>query len=218
MTIPKYTFEQKLTESGYSNICGLDEAGRGAWAGPIVAGAVILPGRIYKVRDSKLLKASDRTTLARKIKRLAIDWSVGVIEVEEINQNGFTWACHEVFRRAINNLKIKPDHLLVDYVKIKAITIPQIAIIKGDQLITSVAAASIIAKTHRDALLRKLGRQKGLHSYNFTSNKGYGTKKHQAAIEKHGLTCHHRMIIKRFWKLEQIPFDLALFESGLRDR
>jgi len=196
LRIPKNHHEIYLKEQGYKNICGLDEVGRGSWAGPLVAAAVILDKRYYGLRDSKLLKPRDREKLARKIKRTCL-FGIGEVSVEEIDQFRLTKATQLAFSRAVKNLKVKPDFILIDG------TIPLLyperagasrtgcrPLVKGDLTCLSIAAASIIAKVHRDRLMRRL--DKKVKGYYFRFHKGYGTKLHQRRLKKLGPSEIHR--------------------------
>lgn len=197
LKIPKYNHEEALKEKGYKYICGVDEVGRGAWAGPLVAAAVILDKRYYSVRDSKLLRPCDREKLSRKIKRTSF-WAVGEVTVEELNELKMTKATQLAFRRAVENLRAKPDFVLVDGFNFDS-PIPCLAIKKGDMTCLSIAAASIIAKVHRDRLMRQLDKE--TKGYYFRLHKGYGTKLHQRRLEKQGTSKHHRKFFGPIIKL-----------------
>jgi len=184
--------EHRLSKNGFKNIAGLDEAGRGALSGPIVAAACILNDdkRLYKIRDSKLLDSKKRETLAKRIKQQAKAYSFGVVENSEIEKFGLHKAGLLALKRAVEKLKIKPDFILIDYYKVPDIFIPQKAIIKGDSVCASIAAASILAKVYRDNLMRQLAKR--YPGYFFEENKGYGTKKHLEALKKLGPCKIHR--------------------------
>lgn len=186
--IPKNNHEIALKEEGYKYICGLDEVGRGAWAGPLVAGAVILDRRYYSLRDSKLLKPRIREKLARKIKRTCL-WSVGEVSSQEVDKLKLTKATQLAFKRAVRGLKSKPDFILSDGFKFQS-PIPCRPLIKGDMTCLSIAAASIVAKVHRDKLMRQLDKE--VKGYYFRIHKGYGTKLHQKRLEKLGPSTIHR--------------------------
>ncbi len=192
LRIPKNTHELRLKKQGYNFICGLDEVGRGAWAGPLVAGAVILDKRYYGLRDSKLLKSSDREKLSVKIKKTCL-WGIGEVSVEEIDQLKLTKATQLAFRRAVENLKVQPDFVLSDGFKFDS-PLPCLHLIKGDMNCVSIAAASIVAKVYRDELMRQL--DKKINGYDFGIHKGYGTKLHQKCLEKLGPSVHHRKSYK----------------------
>lgn len=186
--IPNNYQEEHLREKGFKVICGLDEVGRGAWAGPLVAAAVILNKRYYKLRDSKLLKSKDREKLSKKIKRSCV-WGIGEVTVKEIDKLKLTKATQLAFKRAVKSLRIKPDFILSDGFKFLS-PIPCRSIIKGDMTCLSISAASIIAKVHRDKLMRAL--DKKIKGYYFSKHKGYGTKLHQRRLKKLGPSTHHR--------------------------
>lgn len=192
MSTPTKQFEQQLHGDGYTMIAALDEAGRGAWAGPVVAAAVVMPStpRLRGIRDSKQLSASKREQLAQRIRETATTHALGIVEAHEIDALGIARANILAFERAIAGLTQQPDHLLIDAFSIDTIDIPQTAIIRGDQKVYSIAAASILAKVARDAILIELHTQHP--AYAFNTHKGYGTAAHRAAIEQHGITPQHR--------------------------
>lgn len=194
-TLPNFDLENELVNNGFTNICGIDEAGRGAFAGPLVAGAVILPLnlKIDGLNDSKKISAKNREKIATEIKLKAIAWSVGIADVDLINTSGIQTATYKAFLEAVSKLKCKPDFLLVDYYKIPNCPIEQNAIKFGDQISASIAAASIIAKTTRDALMTDLSNDSQLNTYQFKNNFGYGTAVHRQAIKDSGLSIHHRI-------------------------
>ncbi len=191
--LPTFEFENKFWLQGKQYIAGVDEVGRGCFAGPVVAAAVILPKTfaVKEVNDSKLLTPKKREELAGVIKELALSFAIAEINVEVINQLGIGKATQIAFKKAIEDLDIQPDHILIDAYFIDRIERDrQTAIIKGDQKSISIAAASIIAKVYRDKLMVKLNTD--YLPYDFSSNKGYGTKKHREAIKKYGLCNLHR--------------------------
>lgn len=192
LRIPKIDEELKLKEQGFKNIAGLDEVGRGALAAPLVAAACILPKdkRLYSLRDSKLLNGKEREKLAKKIKREARGWSIGVVEHGEIEKLGLHKAGLLAFFRALKKLKIKPDFILIDAYRLPNHQIPYKNLKKGDMVCTSIAAASILAKVYRDNLMKKLALK--YPGYFFEENKGYGTKKHLEALRKLGPCEIHR--------------------------
>lgn len=194
---PTLTYEKEVSKNGCLLIAGLDEAGRGALAGPLCAAAVILPVEkeglaesLLGVRDSKQMSTIQREIGAEEIRKVALDWSVAWVEAAEIDALGMGKAGRLVFERAIAKLNTKPGHLLLDYFKLPALTLPQTSLVKGDQRSLSIACASVLAKTARDALMLSLADPGGC--YGFAQNKGYGTPEHLAAIETHGLSVHHR--------------------------
>jgi ribonuclease HII len=192
---PNLEIEKLLAKDGFDCVCGIDEAGRGSFAGPLVAGAVVLPllDEIEGIDDSKKLTPAKRDFLAHQIKDRAISWSVGIVDAQFINSFGIQKATYEAFSRAISSLKSKPDHLLIDYYRLPESQIPQKGIKFGDQISSSIAAASIIAKTTRDKIMSDLSEDNNLAMYQFEKNFGYGTASHRAQIKKSGLSIHHRI-------------------------
>lgn len=194
--------EMKVYENTYSHvgwICGIDEAGRGPLAGPVVAGAVILPedSQILWLNDSKKLSAKKREELYDVIMEEAIAVGVGYASPARIDEINILQATYEAMREAIQKLSVKPQILLNDAVTIPQIEIPQVPIIKGDAKSVSIAAASIIAKVTRDRLMEEY--DKLMPEYGFASHKGYGSKSHIEAIQKYGPTPIHRTtFIKNF--------------------
>ncbi len=185
-----YSFEREYADLGY--ICGIDEVGRGPFAGPVVAAAVILPKdcELLYLNDSKKLTESKRNELSDIIKSRAVAYAIGQVEADRIDEINILQATYEAMRTAIKNLDIKPDILLNDAVTIPGVDIKQVPIIKGDAKSASIAAASIIAKVYRDALMVRYGEQ--YPEYNFASNKGYGSEEHRAAIARYGMCPIHR--------------------------
>ena len=180
-------------------ICGIDEAGRGPLAGPVVAGAVILPAdcEILYLNDSKKLSAAKREQLYDEIMEKAIAVGVGMASPARIDEINILQATYEAMRTAVSELGVEPDILLNDAVTIPEITIPQVPIIKGDAKSVSIAAASIIAKVTRDRLMVQY--EEVLPGYGFAKHKGYGSKEHIEAIRKLGPTpIHRRTFIKNF--------------------
>lgn len=194
MIIPTLNLEKELWESGYTYVCGLDEVGRGCFAGPVVVGAVIFPSNMslpVGIADSKLLKPDFRKKLSEEIKKVALYWSVGEIGVEDIDQSGIGDATQRAFAKAVENLPLYPDMCLIDAFNIKYLDKKkQRAIKNGDSICASISAASIIAKVYRDGLMVELDKE--FPEYGFANHKGYGTRQHQEAIKKHGLTRIHR--------------------------
>ena len=193
---PSLAEERKLWRAGFTRIAGLDEAGRGALAGPVVAGAVILPvqtrraGLWAEVQDSKLLSPPRRQELADCIREQAAAWSLGEASAAEIDARGIAPATRLAMRRAVQALSPSPDHLLLDWVQLKSLNLPQLSFTKGDLRIVSIAAASILAKVHRDRLLCQLHER--FPAYGFNSHKGYAARTHLAAIVKLGPCPAHR--------------------------
>jgi ribonuclease HII len=186
-----YLNEKNLFELGYRLIAGVDEAGRGPLAGPVVAAAVILkPGAVFKyVDDSKKLSKKNRELALIEIKENALAIGIGISSVEEIDLINIYRASKEAMLSAIHQLKIKPDFLLIDAMPLE-IDIPLKSMIKGDQLSVSIAAASIIAKTTRDKYMEEMDRL--FPMYGFKNHNGYGTVEHLEAIKKYGITPIHR--------------------------
>lgn len=180
-------------------ICGIDEAGRGPLAGPVVAGAVILPKdeKILYVNDSKKLSEKKREMLYDEIMDRALAVGVGIVGPERIDEINILQATYEAMRIAVSQLKVQPDILLNDAVTIPDLKVHQVPIVKGDAKSISIAAASIIAKVTRDRLMREYGQV--FPEYEFASNKGYGTKSHIEALKTYGPTpIHRRTFIQHF--------------------
>ena len=185
--------------SQYDFICGIDEVGRGPLAGPVVAGAVVLPkgSRILYINDSKKLSAKKREELFDIIKEEAVSVGIGMASPERIDEINILQATYEAMREAISKLNPSPDILLNDAVTIPEVTIPQVPIIKGDAKSISIGAASIIAKVTRDRLMVEYDQI--LPEYGFASNKGYGSAEHIAALKKYGASpIHRRSFIHNF--------------------
>lgn len=192
MTDPKlYTIENNLHHLGAKYIAGVDEAGRGPLAGPVFAAAVILKpdAKFTHVDDSKKLSEKQRLLALEEIKAQSISISIGISSVEEIDLINIYRASREAMLSAIKHLKVKPDYLLIDAMPIE-IDIPFESIIKGDQKSISIACASIVAKTARDAYMLEM--DKLFPQYGFKNHKGYGTKEHLLALETYGITPIHR--------------------------
>ena len=189
-------FEQTLQRRGYERIAGIDEAGRGALAGPVVAAAVILPinCQISGVTDSKQLTPKQRAELFNEIHRTAIAVGVGSVNNKEIDQINILQATMGAMAQAIAQITPSPDYVLVDGTHLPEISLPAKAIPKGDTLIQSIAAASIIAKVTRDRLMIELN--KTYPGYGFQNHKGYGTLLHRQAIAQLGPCPIHRRSFK----------------------
>jgi ribonuclease HII len=207
---PDLSFETPLWRAGMAHLAGVDEAGRGAWAGPVSAGAVILPEqpdlleRLHGVRDSKQMTARQRAHWAALIQSAALAWGVGFASHGEIDSLGILPATRLAMQRAIANLALPPQHLLIDAVRLPAVAIPQSSLIKGDARCLSIAAASVLAKTARDSLMCELDLQ--YPAYGFARHKGYGTRAHQQALAECGPCPVHRMSFAplRVWVMENI--------------
>lgn len=209
-------------ERGFSRIAGVDEVGRGCLFGPVFAAAVILdPLRpVRGLRDSKILEMEARRELATEIKRKCISWAIGGADVFEIDQVNILQASRLAMKRAVESLSVQPDYLLIDAVKIDLPT-EQLALIDGDARCRAIAAASIIAKVHRDTCLEQWDRV--FPEYNLASNKGYSTPDHKRALSKHGPTLLHRFSFEPVrmncervhWTgyLNDGPIQVSLFEE-----
>lgn len=195
---PDTFFESKFWNSGVLHIAGLDEAGRGALAGPVAVGAVILPNdeallakALAGVRDSKQMTPLERETLAPRIQETALTWSVGFASADEIDSHGIVCATRLAAIHALNGLSIFPQYLLTDFrLELPQLEISQTALVKGDALCLSIAAASILAKTARDELMRDLDVH--YQGYGLGKHKGYGTQAHRAAMKRLGTSLIHR--------------------------
>ena len=194
---PDMRQERALIRQGHALVAGIDEAGRGAWAGPVVAAAVILPGGAMRlaalrgVRDSKLLTPTQREALFPTIPALAVAVGVGMASHVEIDTLGIVPATRLAMRRAVEQLETSPDALLIDALKLPDVPLPQRSLFHADTLCLSVAAASIIAKVTRDHLMMELDTQ--YSGYGFARHKGYGTQIHQQALAQLGPSAVHRM-------------------------
>lgn len=193
---PDLKFEKELWGEGFHVIAGLDEAGRGAWAGPVYAGAVVLPtdericDLLSGVRDSKQMTPRERWRWEGCIKSASIAWSVGSASESEIDESGIVEATCLAMQRALDQLVYPPDHLLIDYISLHDCKCPQLSLPKGDCQSLSIAAASVLAKTARDAYMISLDAQ--YSGYGFRTNMGYGTPEHQMALKNFGVLPIHR--------------------------
>jgi len=194
---PSLSEEKRLWAQGYSRVAGLDEAGRGAWAGPVVAAAVILPPesdalreRLSPVRDSKLLTQRQRDLCYDLVRQHALAYGVGAASAQEIDQLGIVAATQEAMQRALASIPTPADYLLIDALSLPRAAIPQRGIVKGDRLCLSVAAASILAKVTRDRWLVAMDER--WPAYGLKRHKGYGTQEHRAALMALGPTPEHR--------------------------
>lgn len=182
-----------------SFICGIDEAGRGPLAGPVVAGAVVLKkdAQILYLNDSKKLSEKRREELYLEIQEKAVSWAVGIAGPERIDEINILQATYEAMREAVSKLSVPPDILLNDAVTIPGLDIPQVSIIKGDAKSVSIAAASVMAKVTRDHMMARYGEL--YPEYGFAKHKGYGTAVHIAALKEFGpCPIHRRSFIKNF--------------------
>lgn len=196
---PNLKFETELWNSGLIHVAGLDEAGRGALAGPVAVGAVILPHgdktrlarTLKQTRDSKQLTPAARESLAPLIKETTLVWSVGFATADEIDSQGIVRATRLAAIRALHQFSILPQYLLTDFrLELPQLNIAQTSIIKGDARCLSIACASILAKTERDALMRELDERHP--GYGLGKHKGYGTQAHRSALKRLGLSSIHR--------------------------
>lgn len=202
---PTLLWERRAWQDGKSIVAGVDEAGRGAWAGPLVAASVILPrdpydrGRLTRaiqrvdgaVRDSKMLSADQRSRVMDVLLTLDVPFAISVIEVDHLDSIGLGAANRLALHRAVEGLSQAPHHVLVDAFRLSELPCSHEPIIRGDALSQSIALASIVAKVHRDSLMVALDVQHPEHG--FKAHKGYGTAAHRHAIDTHGITpCHRR--------------------------
>ena len=188
---PTFRTERKLAGGGYKFIAGVDEAGRGPWAGPVVAASVVFTnGKAPRgLHDSKLLSPEARARLYEAI--LETGWvGVGIVSVEDIDRLNILQATMRAMCEAVSGLKHAPEVVLVDGNRCPPIAQRAVAVVSGDQLCPSIAAASIIAKVTRDRLMQNLSQD--FPAYGWEANKGYGTPAHSRAIHQHGVTAHHR--------------------------
>ena len=193
--IDNYKYERELNEKGIILIAGVDEVGRGPLIGPVVAAAVILP-KNYKLdglTDSKKLSEKKREYYYEIIKRDALAIGIGIIDEKRIDEINIYESTKEAMKMAIDNLEVKPEHILIDAMPLD-LDIPTTSIIKGDLLSITISAASVIAKVTRDHMLYELDKEYPM--YDLKNNKGYGTKKHIEAIKKYGITKYHRLSYK----------------------
>lgn len=187
-----WKWERNLWAAGYRRIAGVDEAGRGPLAGPVVAASVILPLEvdIPGLNDSKKLSPKKRAALAETIKQQALAWGVGVVDQSEIDRINILQASKKAMVEAVRQMGMQPDFLLIDALTV-ALDIPQAGVVHGDALSASIAAASIIAKTYRDALMEMM--DKLYPEYGFKDHKGYGTPRHLEALRRCGPCPVHRV-------------------------
>ena len=193
--IDNYKYERELNSKGITLIAGIDEVGRGPLIGPVVAAAVIVPLNftLEGLTDSKKLSEKKREEFYKIIQEEALAIGIGVVDEKRIDEINIYEATKEAMIKAINNLSIKPEHVLIDAMKLD-IDIPSTSIIKGDLLSISISAASVIAKVTRDHMLYEMDKEYPM--YDLKNNKGYGTKKHIAAIKEYGITKYHRLSYK----------------------
>ncbi|MBX5476641.1 MAG: ribonuclease HII [Clostridia bacterium] len=208
----RFTFERRLWAAGYRHVAGVDEVGRGPLAGPVVVAAVILrpDAFIPGLDDSKRLDPVSRARLVEPIRRQAVAWSVVTIPASVVDELNIAQAAFLGMRRALAQLRVPPDAVLVDGFRIPGIAWPQEAIVGGDGLSNSIAAASVLAKVHRDRLMEIYDRL--LPGYGFARHKGYATPEHRAALERLGPSPIHRRSFR--WGAEAAQLSLPLYEEG----
>ena len=195
-------FEREI--AGSTIYCGIDEAGRGPLAGPVVAAAVIMPrdGKLPYVNDSKQVSEKKREQLYEQILKEAVSYGVGIVDAKRIDEINILQATYEAMREAVSQLTLPLGHVLADAVRIPKLTVAQTPIIKGDAKCYSIAAASIIAKVTRDRIMREYDRI--YPGYGFSDNKGYGSAAHIETLKKKGpVPIHRRTFISAFWQGEQ---------------
>lgn len=205
-----YQYEEKLTDEGYEWICGVDEAGRGPLAGPLVVAACILPSylRIPGINDSKQLSSKKREALYKQIVKSAIAYKIVFVSEEEVDNLNIYQATKKGMLEAIEGLKQKPDYILIDAMPLNELKEPHLSLVHGDAKSASIAAASILAKVTRDEYMEKMDVK--YPNYGFKRHKGYGTKAHFEALEKYGPCPIHRKTFAPVSKYfnRQISFNL----------
>ena len=188
-----FEYEEALRQNGVRVVAGIDEAGRGPLAGPVVAAAVILPRGFthHKLTDSKKLTGSQRETIFHELTSCAgVCWSVSIVEADEIDRINILRATHQAMRRAAAALAIAPQHVLIDGLPVRPFPFPQTALVKGDARSFSIAAASVIAKVTRDRIMCEMDAR--YPAYGFAQHKGYGTELHLERLKTHGPSPIHR--------------------------
>lgn len=195
---PSLDLEASLWAAGYRYVAGVDEAGRGAWAGPVVAAAVVLPPddpdlllRLDGVCDSKQLDERSREALLQAIQQHCLTRGVGIVSPQQVDALGIVAATRLAMALAVQELVPSADYLLLDHLRLPAVPLPQHSLPKGDALVLSIAAASIVAKVTRDRIMVRAAAQ--VPGYGFAEHKGYGTRAHQAALGQLGPSSIHRM-------------------------
>ncbi len=190
------SYEKKLYQSGYSLICGTDEAGRGPLAGPVVAAAVILPKNytLDGLNDSKQLSEKKREKYYPIIIKDAISYGIGIVDAKTIDEINIYEASRLAMKKAIASMSVKPDYILTDAMPIKDLDIPVTSIVHGDALSLSIAAASVLAKVTRDHIMYDL--DKKYPEYEFAKHKGYPTKRHLELLKKYGANSEYRFTYK----------------------
>ena len=191
-----FKYENSARMNNFNQVAGGDEAGRGPWAGPVSAAFVMLPNdfQIGTLNDSKKLSRKKRIFLFERIKSEAICYGIGYAEASEIDNINILEATRLAFKRAFTAMKIKPDYVLLDFIKLPWLTLPHQAFAKGESISASIAAASILAKENRDILMEDMAKK--YPGYSFEKHMGYGTKAHMEALEKLGPCEIHRKSFK----------------------
>ena len=216
-TINLYKYEEELQDEGINLIAGVDEAGRGPIAGPVVVAACILPptARINGLNDSKQLSKKKRETLYKEIVKQAICYKIIFVSHEEIDNSNIYSVTKEAMKEALLGLEVKPEYALIDFMPVKDLDFPTKSITHGDALSASIAAASILAKVTRDEYMSKMDLK--YPNYGFKHNMGYATKMHMESLEKYGPCPIHRKtfypVSKYFNGTEQLSFDLFTEED-----
>lgn len=206
-----HRFEREARDAGFLLVGGIDEVGRGPLAGPVVAACVVTDGPLMLrgLNDSKQVAPERRAELAREIRAQAAGWAIGEASVAEIDRLNIYWASVLAMERALAALAQPPQYLLTDAVRIKSYAGPQLPVIKGDAKCATVAAASILAKVHRDRLLVEL--HECFPQYGFADHKGYATQQHIEALARHGPCEHHR---RGFWRVRDALLRFPGFEPA----
>ncbi len=198
-----YRLERAAWRRGLTRVAGVDEAGRGPLAGPVVAAAVVLAPdvKIKGVDDSKRLEAERREELYEAIRERAVAWAVGIVDPPTIDRINILEATRVAMRAALDGLAVLPELVLTDFVEVRGLECPQTNLVRGDQRSASVAAASIVAKVTRDRLMHDADRV--FPQYGFARHKGYATEEHRAALDLHGPCSLHRQSFRSVWELAQ---------------
>lgn len=209
MAVTPGRLEERLTEGGFENVAGADEVGRGALAGPLVAAAVILPpgAEIEGLRDSKLCTRKQRERIAREIHEVALAVSIVRVRPDRIDRDGLQRCNLQALRRALKRLEVNPDFVLLDAFRMHRMAWPGLAVKKADVVSKNVAAASIVAKVHRDRAMRRYHRR--YPEYGFSTNVGYGTSEHWAALKRFGPSDIHR---RSFFGVLGFPDEDGVFQ------
>ena len=220
ITKPSFKYEQKSWQKGCHFVVGIDEVGRGSFAGPVVVGAVVFPPNILEVdgvNDSKLLKPRFRELMAKTIKEKALAYDISEVRVSVINKIGIGKATEKAMRKTVKDLEkkgVRIDCVLIDHFNISYLPgfpkAKQIPVTHGDKLSFSIAAASILAKVYRDKIMLRLSKKPRYKKYGWGRNKGYGTKEHGEAILKNGLTRLHRKKYVQTWLIKKEKRGTAL--------